>query len=138
MAYDPLQFVLAVEGLRPVKNIIDFLASDHGEGPYISAWYPTDITQPTQEEIESVDTDALLYQQNMPVLSAKQFRLGLLDVDLLDDAETAVAAAGRDVQVTWEYGVVVQRHDPMTEAIQAALGLTDEFMDALFYQATAL
>ncbi|MBR1206608.1 MULTISPECIES: hypothetical protein [unclassified Bradyrhizobium] len=58
--YRPEQFVDAIlslcSGLQPR---IDFDVTNDGDGPVISGWYRTDVAQPTQAQIEAVDTDAL-------------------------------------------------------------------------------
>lgn len=64
MAYHPKDFTLALTSLRPgLVGNVDFEVSDHGSGPFISRWERTDLAQPSLEEIESVDTDALILQR---------------------------------------------------------------------------
>jgi hypothetical protein len=66
MAYNARDILLAVRNLRPgLANAFDFDLTDHqdGNGPAISAWYRSDVAQPSQAEIEAVDTDALVKAQ---------------------------------------------------------------------------
>ena len=71
-------------------------------------------------------------------VTMRQARLALLAVDLLDDVEAAVAAAGRAAQIEWEYATDVQRNHPLIAAVQAAKGLTDADVDQLFISAAEM
>lgn len=64
-----------------------------------------------------------------------QARKALLAHDLLDAANDAVANAGPEVQIAWEYAIEIHRNDPLIEALGAAIGLTSEQIDALFIEA---
>jgi hypothetical protein len=68
----------------------------------------------------------------------RQARLALLAVDLLDDVEAVVAAAGRAAQIEWEYATNVKRSHPLIAAVQAAKGLTDADVDQLFLAAAGM
>ena len=142
MAYNPLQFVLAVQSLCPgVQPFVDFLAADHGDGagPVISQWNRTDIEQPTLTQIQAVDTDALLAKAEIPqTVTPRQARLALLAAGLLDQVTTAVNAAGGATLITWEYASSFDRNDPLITRIGASLNLTSAQIDALFEQAAAL
>lgn len=57
MAYDPKLFTVAVQKLRPgIKPNDDYQAVMTKDGPRIVEWYRQDLVQPTQTEIEAVDT----------------------------------------------------------------------------------
>lgn len=71
-------------------------------------------------------------------VTMRQARLALLAVELLDDVEAAVAAAGRSAQIEWEYATDVQRSHPLIAAVQAAKGLSDADVDALFMAASEM
>lgn len=71
-------------------------------------------------------------------VTMRQARLALLAVDLLDDVEAAVAAAGRAAQIEWEYATDVQRSHPLIAAVQAAKGLSNADVDALFVAASEM
>lgn len=70
-------------------------------------------------------------------ISPLQARRALLAAGLLDDVEAALAEAPRETQLAWEYAVELRRDDPMLIAVAAALGLTEEQVDALFLAAVA-
>lgn len=71
-------------------------------------------------------------------VTMRQARLALLSVNLLDDVEAAVAAAGRAAQIEWEYATEVQRTHPLIAAVQQAQGLSDAQIDALFVAAAGM
>jgi len=58
-----------------------------------------------------------------PVLTAKQFRLALLDAELLDDVEDIVKTLPRELQVTWEYGTEIYRVSILVIELGKTLGL---------------
>lgn len=66
------------------------------------------------------------------VLTARQAKLVLHAAGLLDDVDTAVAAADRATQIEWEYATEVRRDWPTLVAMADALGLTGEQLDGLF------
>ncbi|MCB8748115.1 hypothetical protein LHU53_14495 [Rhodoferax sp. U2-2l] len=57
---------------------------------------------------------------------------------LLADVEAAIAAAPRYVQIDWERATSIDRAWPTLAVLQAALGLTDAQIDALFIEADTL
>ena len=61
MAYHSEDFVRAVESFYPgqIQSRVDFDVENDGNGPIIAYWYREDLREPTQQEIEAVDTDAL-------------------------------------------------------------------------------
>jgi hypothetical protein len=61
MAYHSEDFVRAVESFYPgqIAGNVDFVAVNDGTGPVIAQWHRADLREPTQAEIEAVDTDAL-------------------------------------------------------------------------------
>ena len=76
---------------------------------------------------------------NTPTVPAEvprwQARRALLDAGLLDAVEAAVAAADRHIQITWADAPNIVRNSPFVTAMAAALGLTNEQLDALFVAA---
>ena len=56
----------------------------------------------------------------------------------LDDAETAVAAAGGLTVIAWQNAQVFKRSSPMMNALAPALGLDDEALDDLFLAAALI
>ena len=71
-------------------------------------------------------------------VSMRQARLALLQVDLLDEVETAIANGTRADQITWEYATEVNRSDTLVVNLSAALGLTEQQLDDLFLLASTL
>ena len=67
----------------------------------------------------------------LPVTAA-QFRLALLELGLLDEVETFVAAASREIQLNWEYRLEFERDHPLVIGVGMALGKTDAEIDAVF------
>lgn len=70
------------------------------------------------------------------IVSSYQARTALLQADLLDQVEAAVAASDdKQVQIAWEYATEFHRTSPFIVAIGAELNLTDAQVDALFIAA---
>lgn len=80
----------------------------------------------------------------MPVLTARQLRLGLvLNGISLSSVEAAIDAiedpTDREVaRIEWEYAATFERSHPLVNQIGAALGLTPEQIDAMWAEAAAL
>jgi hypothetical protein len=122
MAYNPAQILLAVENLRPGLQLqLDFELADlnDGSGPFISAWKRQDVVQPTKEEIEAVDTDALaragvtfLARDLLSQLTASDYvsimqatassaALGLLWASLLAQGDAQIAVSSDRFKQGW-------------------------------------
>jgi hypothetical protein len=71
-------------------------------------------------------------------ITARQARLALLQADLLDQVDAAVAAADRAAQLEWEYATTIDRGSALVEGLAASVPLTDAQLDALFTAAAAL
>lgn len=72
------------------------------------------------------------------VVSMRQARLALLQVELLDEVEAAIANGTRADQITWEYATEVNRGDSLVSNMAAALGLSSSQLDSLFLLASTL
>ena len=57
---------------------------------------------------------------------------------MLNDVDSACAAAGGDLAIYWEYAAEIERSSPRTLELAAALGLTPAQVDALFIAAAAI
>ena len=68
-------------------------------------------------------------------VTMRQARLELLSRRLLDDVGAMIEAAGREVQIEWEYASTVDRADLIVADIQQQWGLTDAEIDDLFREA---
>lgn len=137
MAYNPAYFTRAVEHLTGLKVNEGFEASDTGQGPFISLWL-AEVPQPSQAEIEAVDTGALMLKASVPsAVTPRQARLALLTAGLLDQVEEAVNVAGGATKITWEFATTIKRNSPLIETLVGSLGLTSEQIDTLFRYAAA-
>ncbi|UQR66230.1 XkdW family protein [Bradyrhizobium sp. C-145] len=90
MAFNQQFTVLAIEHLTGLKNMTDFEVADRGNGiPVITAWHSTTV-QPTQAQIEAVDTDALL---NPPVSKPPRVVAAALNIGIADGNITSLDGA---------------------------------------------
>lgn len=89
---------------------------------------------PTAEELRA----------SMPPLTARQLRLGLLNAGISPSAVTSTiggmpAGPDRDkAQIEWEFATAFNRVHPMIATVGAALGLTDQQIDAMWRAALDL
>lgn len=84
-------------------------------------------------------------RQKLPVLSARQLRLALLDLGLTGSAvEAQIAAmpgtpAEREAaMIEWEYATTYQRDHTLVIALGAALGLTKAQIDNAWLEAATI
>jgi hypothetical protein len=71
-------------------------------------------------------------------VSRAQFILALLQIDLLDEVEAAIALADRATQINYSERLEFERSFPLIATMAAALGKTDAEIDALFVLAAML
>lgn len=84
--------------------------------------------QLTQKEIEAIAAN----QSPAPIrtIDARQLRLALLQMELLDDIEAALSQLGRAAQIEWEYATNIREDYPLVLALATNLGLdTKEIFD---------
>lgn len=110
MAYQSKDILLAIQSLCPTLSLmVDYVLADlgDGQGPRITMWNSTAVAQPTQAQIEAVDTDALLAAQ------AKVLPQDLMAQFTTDDATKIQTAIATDIS-KWQlwYSLLAQR-DPM-------------------------
>jgi len=99
------------------------LLRDQSTGKVISAGF----------DGKPVLTDPPTLQAPVPTsLTMRQARLALLAGGYLDAVESGVSAMSRESQIAWEFAATVERSDPLTATLSAALGLDDAELDALF------
>ena len=92
-----------------------------------------------QADWETMRDDEMLARNPVPQqVTMRQARLALLKAGLLDDAEAAIASAGREAQLEWEYASVAERSNPVIAIVQQQQGVTDEQIDDLFREAAKL
>lgn len=97
-----------------------------GEGE-VSDAVPSDFPTPAPEQAPVPQT-----------LTIRQAKLILLQNNLLDDVDAAVAQADRATQIEWEYATEVHRTWPTLVAMASALGMTDAQLDQLFVEGAKL
>ncbi|HEV7306424.1 hypothetical protein [Ensifer sp.] len=113
----------------------------HGLAPSIRQWmldkptFPIGIyVPPTVEEVRA----------GMPSLTARQFRLGLVNAGISQSTVAAIVAelpAGPDrdkAQIEWEYATTFNRTHPLIATIGAALGLAGDQIDEMWQAAASL
>jgi hypothetical protein len=89
---------------------------------------------PTAEELRA----------SMHPLTARQFRLGLLNAGIPPSTVTATIGgmpAGPDkdkAQIEWEYATTFNRTHPLIATVGAALGLTEQQIDGMWLAAANL
>jgi len=71
-------------------------------------------------------------------VSARQFKLQLLALELLDEVEGWVAAQSRAVQIAFEYSGTFVRGEPMMAQGFVEMGFTGAQVDAFFEAASKL
>lgn len=71
-------------------------------------------------------------------VSRMQAKLALLQADLLDDVEAAIAGASREVQIYWAEVSELHRDHTILTQMTTALGWTSEQVDDLFRTAAAI
>lgn len=90
--------------------------------------------------------DGWLYATKSPPdrVSARQIRMWLIRNGIsMGDVDAAISSiyddvARESVRVEWEYAPYVERSHPMLIPLAAALGLTEEQVDAAFAEAAAI
>ena len=72
------------------------------------------------------------------VVSRAQFILALLQLDLLDEVEAAIAQADRATQINYKERLEFERSFPLISTMAAVLGKTEAEIDNLFLLASTL
>jgi hypothetical protein len=115
---------------------------------YINAdgqFYEGDIIpgdrEATEEEIAT--RQAALDLAAIPhVVTMRQARLAMFQAGIYQTVKDTVAALpgpeGELARIEWDYSTVVDRNQPLTVALVAQLGLTDEQINQLFAHAATL
>ncbi|MBA4204601.1 MAG: hypothetical protein C0457_06400 [Polymorphum sp.] len=102
-------------------------------------WRLEAVPEPEPEAEPEPETPALF-----PSLTARQFRLGLLDAGMtpaqVDDVIGQISDETERVraQIEWEYASQFQRSHPLVATLSAALGLTPEQVDSMWAAAAQL
>ena len=94
-----------------------------------------------QWEVIALDAEAIAANRQAQVpttLTIRQAKLILLQNNLLDDVDAAVAQADRATQIEWEYATEVHRNWTTLTNMATSLGITDEQLDQLFIEGSKL
>lgn len=95
----------------------------------------------TSRPYSQAEIDALPPPSPPPVpqvVTPRQARLALLAAGLLDDVNAAIAAAGTQAQIDWDYALEIRRDNALIASMAGGLGLTSAQIDDLFRAAAAL
>ena len=68
-------------------------------------------------------------------IDARRLRLALLQLNLLDKVEPAIATLGKAAQIEWEYATTIKENYPLVEALTTNLGIN---ADAIFTLAESM
>lgn len=95
-----------------------------------------------EEWLEDADPEVLSFL-NPPLppvqsVSSRQFKLQLLEMNLLDQVDAWVAAQSRAVQIAYEYSGTFVKSEPMMQAGFTALGFTEQQLDEFFDAASKI
>ena len=95
-----------------------------------------------QDQIDAYEAAALAKKREGLVVTMRQARLALSQVNKLTMVNDAIAAMDEPdkttVSIEWEYGSTVERVSPWIDTMATALSMTGEEMDALFELAATL
>lgn len=134
-----LEFVWAQESAYPTPTPSFFGAcpdtSDINVEGVLAVLNEADYTNFKADEMRARD-------KTPKTVTVRQVRLQLLAAGYLPTVTDAIAAMtgpeGEAARIEWEYATEVKRDHPLTQALMAVLGLTDEQMNELFVAAAAL
>lgn len=100
-----------LETEKPSGDVVTEVLPELINGEWVQTWTARDYTA---EEIAA----------RVPkIVTMRQARLALHQLDLLGTVEAAVANAGADVQIEWEYSGTVDRSHPWVQSLGASLAL---------------
>lgn len=112
------------------------------DGGCVYAWAsPEDITAvPDNASVGDmiINGVAVPYTPVPASVTRGQFKLALLQMDLLDDVEAAIALADRATQINYAERLDFERNHPLVITMATALGKTEAEVDALFILAATL
>ncbi|MGO6835012.1 hypothetical protein ACCS87_02625 [Rhizobium ruizarguesonis] len=95
-----------------------------------------------EEELSEDSPEAVAFINPSPPpvasVSARQFKLQLLAAGLLDTVDAWIATQSNSVQIAYEYSGTFVRTEPMMAAGFAAMGFSEEQIDAFFTAANGL
>ena len=93
----------------------------------------------TKQQYNLLYLDYLYNTHNITeTISARQLRLILLKLNLLDRVTTVVSTMSPTLQIEWEYATVVNRSSELINAITETLDLTPMQVVRIYYQGNTL
>ncbi|MDW9786788.1 hypothetical protein GOB29_19610 [Sinorhizobium meliloti] len=110
----------------------------HGINPQIRQWMSENPAAPVHPYVPPSEPTPEEVRVAMPQLTARQFRLGLINNNLTPAQVTAVieampAGADKEIaRIEWEYATTFNRTHPLIATVGAALGLSNEQIDAMW------
>ena len=131
--------ILYEEGGEPEEDQYLSRANDpYGINPQIRQWLSENPDAPVHSYVPPSPPTPEEVRAAMPPLTARQFRLGLVNSGLTTaQVTTAIEAmpAGPDKEaalIEWEYAATFNRVHPLIASVGTALGLVDEQIDAMW------
>lgn len=88
--------------------------------------------RPTLAQVEARREEIEYEQSRVKLVMARQLRLALLQIGILDIVDGAMQSAERATRIEWEYATQFERDHPMVEQMGQALGKTAREIDDLF------
>lgn len=130
-----------------INGVIDrldkfFSAPDdpYGANPVIRAWMNQNPDFPVHNYVPpTVDP-----REEMPLLTARQFRLGLVNAGLTPSQVSAAIEAMPEgvvkekAKIEWEYATTFKRTHPLIGTISAAMGLAEDHVDSMWMSSVNL
>lgn len=116
----------------------------HGVDPQLRQWLSENPDAPVHAYEPPAEPTPEEARAAMPPLTARQLRLGLFSNGIaLSQVQATLdampAGADRDkAQIEWEYATTFNRTHPLIATVSAALGLSDEQIDAMWMAAVDL
>jgi len=131
-----------------VRNGVEQDANDN----WVYAWTEQDMfteyeddegnTVTVQEQIDAYEAKKLADKRESLVVTMRQARLALSQVNKLSLVDEAIAEMEEPdkttISIEWEYATQVERVSPWVDTMSAALDMTGEEMDDLFELAATL
>lgn len=95
----------------------------------------TKVIDLTPEEISELQALANTAPKSIRQIDAKNLRLSLLKLNLLDDVEDALSTLPRAAQIAWEYSIIIKEDSVLVQEIISKLKLD---IDLIFKTALEL
>jgi hypothetical protein len=140
---NPSQELLATYNVYPIKpsprpagDVIISTDPEFANGEWVQTWV---ARQYTSEEVAQQISD----RRNAMVVTPRQARLALVNVDMLDNVDFAIAAIPdpierKKAEIEWEYATTIERNSSWVVAMTESLEMTPEQVDSLFELAATL